>query len=278
MVVVGAGFAGLYALQRLRSQGLSVIVFEAGSDVGGTWFFNRYPGARCDVESIDYSYSFSDELQQDWDWTEKYATQEEILRYINHVADRFDLRRDIRCRTRVTSAVLDEGQVSWTVRTDRGDEVTARFCVMATGALSTANMPDIPGRDSFAGELYHTGHWPTAGVDFTGKRIGIIGTGSSGIQLVPIAAQTAGELNTVHPGAVNTGMILNPEVIARLRPDLAHPTEADAAEALTERTLLPVPWVETVDISNAVVFLASDEARYITGTQLVVDAGLTQKV
>ncbi|WP_078343097.1 flavin-containing monooxygenase [Mycobacteroides chelonae] len=194
VVVVGAGFAGLYALQRLRSQGLSVIVFEAGSDVGGTWFFNRYPGARCDVESIDYPYSFSDELQQDWDWTEKYATQEEILRYINHVADRFDLRRDIRCRTRVTSAVLDEGQVSWTVRTDRGDEVTARFCVMATGALSTANMPDIPGRDSFAGELYHTGHWPTAGVDFTGKRIGIIGTGSSGIQLVPIAAQTAGEL------------------------------------------------------------------------------------
>ncbi|NGX05705.1 NAD(P)-binding domain-containing protein [Mycobacteroides franklinii] len=194
VVVIGAGFAGLYALQRLRSQGLSVIVFEAGSDVGGTWFFNRYPGARCDVESIDYSYSFSDELQQDWDWTEKYATQEEILRYINHVADRFDLRRDIRCSTRVTSAVLDEEQMLWTVRTDRDDEVTGRFCVMATGALSTANMPHIPGRDAFSGELYHTGHWPAAGVDFTGKRVGIIGTGSSGIQLVPVAAQTAREL------------------------------------------------------------------------------------
>ncbi|MGH3953573.1 MAG: flavin-containing monooxygenase [Mycobacterium sp.] len=194
VVVVGAGFAGLYALQRLRSQGLSVIVFEAGPDVGGTWFFNRYPGARCDVESVDYSYSFSDELQQDWDWTEKYATQAEILRYINHVADRFDLRRDIRCGTRVTSAILDEDQMQWSVRTDRGDQVTARFCVMATGALSTANMPDIPGRDAFTGELYHTGHWPAAGVDFAGKRVGVIGTGSSGIQLVPIAAQTAKEL------------------------------------------------------------------------------------
>ncbi|WP_078315291.1 NAD(P)/FAD-dependent oxidoreductase [Mycobacterium sp. D16Q16] len=194
VVVVGAGFAGLYALQRLRSQGLSVIVFEAGPDVGGTWFFNRYPGARCDVESIDYSYSFSSELQQDWDWGEKYATQAEILRYINHVADRFDLRRDIQCGTRVTSAILDEEQVLWSVRTDRGDQVTARFCVMATGALSTANMPDIPGRDAFAGELYHTGHWPAAAVDFTGKRVGVIGTGSSGIQLVPIAAQTAQEL------------------------------------------------------------------------------------
>ncbi|MUM18111.1 MULTISPECIES: NAD(P)/FAD-dependent oxidoreductase [unclassified Mycobacteroides] len=194
VVVVGAGFAGLYALYRLRSQGLSAIVFEAGSDVGGTWFFNRYPGARCDVESIDYSYSFSDELQQDWDWTEKYATQEEILRYINHVADRFDLRRDIHCNTRVASAVLDEDSALWTVRTEQGDEVTARFCVMATGALSTANMPNIPGLDAFAGELYHTGHWPSTGVDFTGKRVGVIGTGSSGIQLVPIAAQTAKEL------------------------------------------------------------------------------------
>ncbi len=195
MVVVGAGFAGLYALYRLRSQGLSAIVFEAGSDVGGTWFFNRYPGARCDVESIDYSYSFSDELQQDWDWTEKYATQEEILRYINHVADRFDLRRQVHCNTRVTSAVLDEHSMHWTVRTDQGDEVAARFCVMATGALSTANMPDIPGRDAFSGELYHTGHWPAAGVDFTNKRVGIIGTGSSGIQLVPVAAEAARELH-----------------------------------------------------------------------------------
>lgn len=194
VVVVGAGFAGLYALQRLRSQGLSVVVFEAGSDVGGTWFFNRYPGARCDVESIDYSYSFSDELQQEWDWTEKYAGQKEILRYINHVADRFDLRRDIRCGTRVTSAVFDEDQLRWTVRTDRNDTVSARFCVMATGALSTANMPTIPGRDAFTGELYHTGHWPASGVDFAGKRVGVIGTGSSGIQLVPIAAQTAREL------------------------------------------------------------------------------------
>ncbi|MDT5011492.1 MAG: hypothetical protein QOH57_3109 [Mycobacterium sp.] len=194
VVVVGAGFAGLYALHRLRTQGLSVRVFEAGADVGGTWYFNRYPGARCDVESADYSYSFSAELQQEWDWTEKYATQDEILRYINHVADRFDLRRDIRLNTRVMSAELDEDALRWTVCTDAGDTVTARFCVMATGALSAAMTPVIPGLDSFAGEVYHTAHWPQGGVDFAGKRVAVIGTGSSGIQSVPIIAEQAGHL------------------------------------------------------------------------------------
>lgn len=192
VVVVGAGFAGMYALQRLRAQGMSVLVFEAGSGVGGTWYYNRYPGARCDVESIDYSYSFSDELQQDWEWKEKYATQPEILEYIDHVAERFDLLRDIRLNTRVTSAALDSGL--WRVTTDQGETVTARFLLLATGVLSTANMPNIAGRDSFVGELYHTGQWPHEGVDFTGKRVGVIGTGSSGIQLIPVAAQTAGEL------------------------------------------------------------------------------------
>jgi cyclohexanone monooxygenase len=193
-VVVGAGFSGLYALHKLRSQGLTVRVFEAAPDVGGTWYHNRYPGARCDVESVDYCYSFSEELQQEWTWTEKYATQAEILRYINHVADRFDLRRDIRLNTGVTSAVLDEQTLRWTVTTDSGDVVTARFCLMATGALSAAMTPDFDGLSTFRGEVYHTGHWPHEPVDFTGKRVAVIGTGSSGIQTVPVVAEQADQL------------------------------------------------------------------------------------
>ncbi|WP_067976177.1 flavin-containing monooxygenase [Mycolicibacter icosiumassiliensis] len=192
VVVVGAGFAGLYALHRLRGDGLKVRVFEAADGVGGVWYWNRYPGARCDVESVDYSYSFDSQLQQDWDWTEKYATGPEILRYLNHVADRFDLRRDISFGTRVTSMVLDETTLTWQVRTDAGELVTARFCVLAVGPLSNANVPAIDGLESFAGEIYHTAQWPHGGVDFTGKRVGVIGTGSSGIQVIPpIAAQAA---------------------------------------------------------------------------------------
>ncbi|MFL0275640.1 flavin-containing monooxygenase [Mycobacterium sp. SMC-19] len=192
VVVVGAGFAGLYALHRLRGDGLSVRVFEAADGVGGVWYWNRYPGARCDVESVDYSYSFDAQLQQDWDWSEKYATGPEILRYLNHVADRFDLRRDISFGTRATSIVLDETTLAWQVRTDAGEAVTARFCVLAVGPLSNANVPAIEGLESFAGETYHTAHWPHGGVDFTGKRVGVIGTGSSGIQVIPpIAAQAS---------------------------------------------------------------------------------------
>jgi cation diffusion facilitator CzcD-associated flavoprotein CzcO len=193
-VVVGAGFSGLYALHKLRSQGLSVRVFEAAPDVGGTWYHNRYPGARCDVESVDYCYSFSDELQQEWTWTEKYATQAEILRYINHVADRFDLRRDIQLDTRVISAVLDEETLNWTIATDTGEVVAARFCLMATGALSAAMTPDIDGLNTFGGEIFHTAHWPHDPVDFTGKRVAVIGTGSSGIQTVPVVAEQAAAL------------------------------------------------------------------------------------
>ena len=193
-VVVGAGFAGLYMLHRLRGLGFSARVFEAGDGVGGTWYWNRYPGARCDVESMDYSYSFSDELQQEWTWSERYAAQPEILRYINHVADRFDLRRDIQLSTRVTSATFDEATGRWTVETDRGDRVWARFCVMATGCLSTTQVPRIPGLEAFRGPRYHTGHWPHEGVDFTGRRVGVIGTGSSAIQSIPIIAEQATHL------------------------------------------------------------------------------------
>jgi len=193
-VIVGAGFAGLYMLHRLRRLGLSARVFEAGDGVGGTWYWNRYPGARCDVESMDYSYSFSDELQQEWKWTERYASQPEILRYIDHVADRFDLRRDIQLSTRVTAATFDEAERQWTVATDRGHRVTTRFCIMATGCLSTAQVPKLPGRETFRGKTYHTGRWPHGGVDFSGQRVGVIGTGSSAIQSIPIIAAQAAHL------------------------------------------------------------------------------------
>lgn len=190
VVVVGGGLGGLYALYRLRNLGLRVRVFEAGSGVGGTWFWNRYPGARCDVESMEYSYSFSDDLQQAWSWPERYGTQPEILRYINHVADRFDLRRDIQLSTRVVSALFDPATDCWTLETDRGDVVSAPFCVMASGNLSTPRVPDFKGLGSFQGKWYHSGLWPHEGVDFSGLRVGVIGTGSSGVQMIPrIAAQ-----------------------------------------------------------------------------------------
>jgi cation diffusion facilitator CzcD-associated flavoprotein CzcO len=193
-VVVGAGFAGLYMLYRLRELGLSVRAFEAGSDLGGTWFWNRYPGARCDVESMEYSYQFSEELQQDWVWTERYASQPEILRYVHHVAERFNLRPSIQFNTRVLAAHFDEGANHWTIETDSGDPLSARFCIMATGCLSSTNIPKIKGLDTFNGPRYHTGNWPHEGVDFRGRRVGIIGTGSSAIQAVPHLAKEAGHL------------------------------------------------------------------------------------
>ncbi len=193
-VIVGAGFAGLYMLHHLRSLGFSARAYEAGSGVGGTWFWNRYPGARCDVESLEYSYSFSEELEREWQWTERYATQPEILRYLNHVADRFDLKRDIQFETRVTSAIFDEASNRWNILTDRGGRASAKFCVMATGCLSTSKLPEYPGIRSFQGKTYHTGHWPHEGVDFTGQKVGVIGTGSSAIQTIPNVAKQASHL------------------------------------------------------------------------------------
>jgi cation diffusion facilitator CzcD-associated flavoprotein CzcO len=197
-VIVGAGLAGLYQLYKLRGLGLDVRVFEAGGDVGGTWYWNRYPGARCDVESLSYSYSFSPELEQEWTWTEKYPTQPEILCYINHVAERFDLRRSITFNTRVTGASYDETAKRWHLACDTGESVTARFVIMATGCLSVPKVPEVPGADTssscFRGPIYHTGHWPHEGVDFTGQRVGVIGTGSSGVQAIPLLAEQASEL------------------------------------------------------------------------------------
>ena len=194
MVIVGAGFAGMYMLHKSRALGLTARVFEAGNGVGGTWYWNRYPGARCDIESLEYSYSFSEELQQQWRWTERFAPQPEILQYANHVADRFDLRRDIQFETRVIAAHFNDATSRWTVTTDRGDTVSAQFVIMATGCLSSTNLPQFEGLDSYTGERYHTGEWPHHEVDFTGKRVGIIGTGSSSIQSIPIIARQAREL------------------------------------------------------------------------------------
>lgn len=192
-IIIGAGFAGMYQLHLLRDRlGLSVRVLEAAEGVGGTWYWNRYPGARCDSESYYYSFSFSKELEQEWEWTERYPEQPEILRYLNHVADRFDLRPDIQFGTRVTGARFDGER--WQVTTEGGERFSAQFLITAVGCLSTANMPAIPGRDGFAGEIYHTGLWPHGGVDFSGKRVGLIGTGSTGIQATPVIAAEAKHL------------------------------------------------------------------------------------
>ena len=223
VIVVGAGFGGMYMLHSLRRLGFKARVFEAGSGVGGTWYWNRYPGARCDVESMQYSYSFDADLDQQWTWTEKYAPQAEILAYANHVADRFELREDIHFNTRVTTATFNESTKRWSVETDQGDRVTARFCVMAVGCLSAANRPQFEGIDGFKGELYHTGEWPHEEVDFTGKRVSIIGTGSSAIQSIPIIAETAKTLTVFQ----RTPSYTVPAWNARLDPKEVEKIKAD---------------------------------------------------
>ena len=193
-VIVGAGFGGMYMLHRLRALGLSARILEQADGVGGTWYWNRYPGARCDVESMQYSFSFDEGLQQEWHWSERFAAQPELLRYANHIADRYDLRRDIHFETRVASARFDEAAERWTVTTDKGEVVSARHCVMATGCLSAARLPDIKGIAAFQGETYHTGYWPHGKVDFAGKRVAVIGTGSSAIQAIPVIAAEAAQV------------------------------------------------------------------------------------
>ena len=194
VVVVGAGFSGIYAVHAFRSAGLTVKAFEAGDGIGGTWFWNSYPGARCDVESKDYSYAFSPELEQEWSWSERYPAQPEILRYLNHVAGKFGLWPHIQLNTRVTGASWDAATASWTVTTSDGATVTARYFVSAAGCLSEFQVPDLPGLDSFEGPWYHTARWPKDGVDFTGKRVGLVGTGSTGIQVAPEIAAVADHL------------------------------------------------------------------------------------
>jgi len=194
VVVVGAGFSGLYLLHKLRSLGFMTQVLEAGDGVGGTWYWNRYPGARVDVESQEYSYSFDEALERDWRWSERYAAQPELLAYLNHVADRYDLRRDIRLATRVVSAIFDEGSGRWTIRTDQGEALSARFCIMATGCLSVPKDPDFVGMERFGGRTFHTGRWPHTPVAFKGERVAVIGTGSSAIQSIPQIARQADQV------------------------------------------------------------------------------------
>ncbi|MHA6797469.1 flavin-containing monooxygenase (plasmid) [Pseudonocardia bannensis] len=194
VVIVGAGAAGLYALYRLRKEGYACRVFDSADGVGGTWHWNRYPGCRVDVESVEYNYMFDPELDQEWEWSERYAAQPELLSYFNHVADRFDLRQDITLETRVESAVFDEESSSWDIRTDRGHAVRSRFLIMATGFLSAPSKPAFEGLEDFAGEVYHSGTWPREEVDFNGKRVAIIGTGSTAVQMTPIIAEQAAHL------------------------------------------------------------------------------------
>ena len=224
-VIVGAGFAGLYMLYRLRKLGLAARVIEAGGGIGGTWFWNRYPGARCDVESLEYSYQFSEELQQEWEWSEQYSSQVEILRYANHVADRFDLRRDIQLNTRVIAAHFVESNGRWTVVTDTNERLSAQFCIMATGCLSLPNKPNFEGLDTFKGDWYHTANWPHEEVDFTAKRVGVIGTGSTGIQAIPVIAGQAAQV-TVFQRTANYSVPgrdgpIDPDVQRRIKHDYA---------------------------------------------------------
>jgi cation diffusion facilitator CzcD-associated flavoprotein CzcO len=194
-VVIGAGFSGLYMLHRLRDMlGMSARVYETGDGVGGTWYWNRYPGARCDSEAYMYCFSFDKDLLQEWEWSGKYPEQPEILSYLNHVADRFDLRRDIQFNTRVTAAHFREADNRWEIETDQGDRVTAQFLITGIGCLSAGQVPNIKGLDSFQGQWYHTGAWPHEGVDLAGKRVGVIGTGSSGVQSIPVIAEQAEQL------------------------------------------------------------------------------------
>ena len=223
-VVIGAGFSGLYMLHRLRNvMGLTVRLFEAGDGVGGTWYWNRYPGARSDSDSYVYCYSFDEDLLQKWTWSERYPEQHEIRAYLEHVAERFDLNRDITLGTRVTAAAFDEETGTWTVRTDTGEAVRTRYLITGVGALSASNIPDFPGIDSFRGDSYHTGQWPHEGVDFTGQRVGVIGTGASGVQAVPLIARQATDLTVFQRTAnyivpARNGPV-DPEVIAARKRD-----------------------------------------------------------
>ena len=204
VLIVGAGFAGLYAIHRFRDLGLSIKVLEAGDDVGGTWFWNRYPGARCDVPSLEYSFGFSSELEQEWHWPEVFSAQPDILKYANHVADKFDLRRDIQFNTRVSRVEYLDEENLWSLTSEAGEAFTAKFCIMATGCLSVPNKPEIPGDEEFSGLTLHTGLWPKESVDLADKRVGIIGTGSSAVQTIPELAKAAGHLTVFQRTPVYT--------------------------------------------------------------------------
>ena len=225
VIIVGAGISGMYMLYRMRKLGLSARVIEMGGGVGGTWYWNRYPGARCDTDTMEYSYSFDEDLQQEWQWPERYPTQPEILEYLNHVTDRFDLRPDISFNTRVEAAIFDEATKGWQVETDDGAELSAQFLIMATGCISEPNMPPIDGMETFSGPIYHTARWPHEGVDLSGMRAAVIGTGSSGVQAIPVIAEQAEQL-TVFQRSPQWSIParnrpVDPDVVAEIKADYA---------------------------------------------------------
>ncbi len=256
-VIVGAGFAGLYLLHRLRGLGFSTRVFEMADDVGGTWYWNRYPGARCDVESMQYSYSFSDELQQEWDWPERFSAQPDILEYANHVADRFDLRKDIEFETTVLSARFDEAARRWRVETDKGERVTAQFCIMATGCLSTSQTPAFEGLTDYEGATYHTGDWPHEEVDFSGQRIAVIGTGSSGIQAIPVLAEQAAHV-TVFQRTPNYSI---PSCNGPMTPDYANYWKDDYPALRAEARLTTMGNIRELNDVSALSVSEQERAR-----------------
>ena len=262
-VVVGAGFSGLYMLKRLRDDlGMSSRVFEAGDGVGGTWYWNRYPGARCDSESYVYCFSFDDDLLQEWNWSGKYPEQPEILNYLNHVADRFDLKSGIQFNTRVTSAHFQDDDGRWLVRTDQGDAVSAKYLITAIGCISTGQIPQIPGLDSFEGEWHHTGAWPHEGVEFAGKRVAVIGTGSSGVQSIPVIARESKHLTVFQ----RTPQYTIPAQHGTVDQEFLKEVKANYREILTEakHTAAGFPY----DASETSALEVSDEERLETYERL----------
>ena len=256
-IVVGAGFAGMYMLYKLRQLGFTARVFERGAGVGGTWYWNRYPGARCDAPSMEYSYQFSDALQQEWVWSERYAPQPEILRYLNHVAERFGLCNDIQFNTQIEHAIYDEHNNHWTLTTDADERIRAPYCIMATGCLSAKNVPDIEGLGDYRGEWYHTGSWPQEPIEFAGKRVGVIGTGSTGIQAIPVIAEEAAHLKVFQRTAQYS-------VPAQNRPmdaGYAARIKADYKGFRERNYKLPLAMDITPYLASAATFDVSDEAR-----------------
>ena len=246
VLIVGAGIAGMYMLYRMRKLGLSTRVIEMASDIGGTWYWNRYPGARCDTDTLEYSYSFDEDLQQEWEWPERYPTQPEILEYLNHVAERFDLRQDITFNTRVETAIFDESTSRWRVNTDDGAALCARFLIMATGCISEPNIPAIDGMETFRGPIYHTARFPHEGVDFRGKRVAVIGTGSSGVQAIPVIAEQAAHL-TVFQRSPQWSI---PARNRSVDPDLVADIKADYAGFRARNRLQPGAQMSHVPVND----------------------------
>jgi cation diffusion facilitator CzcD-associated flavoprotein CzcO len=288
VVVVGAGFSGLYALYRMRELGLKTVAYEAGSGVGGTWFWNRYPGARVDVPSLDYSFSFSEEIQQEWEWTERYATQPELERYVNYVTDRLDLRKDIVFNTNVTGARFDEDAERWIVETDQGSRISAQFLILATGAYSIPVKPDIPGIDTFKGQFHFTARWPSEPIDYTDLRVGVVGTGSSGMQTVTALAEEPLNHLYVFQRTANWGIaaqnwVLSKEEVTAVKKDYANYRETARNSGLG--IVYPVAPKPVRDISDS-EFQEHMDALWAVGgpavgggiSDLILDEGVNARV